>query len=230
MKNTLEEYPREGNQYEEIKSYLWSHGASSEAIESFKEGWLEYLKQYPGRIQPHAWCSKCGEKLDVEDSILAWCPALQELFVVDAKCLSGYMLDEMVSRPLSGITHVELEDLVEKDDVSEYEFDGLVESLKLWGVMPVTIKGCVYFIMSEENKEIKIGFTVGPVEKRLSSLQTAHPYKLQLLGTIPGTTEDEKSLHEQFANIRLQGEWFKPHVDLLAFVAVIFKGQSGTII
>jgi len=220
-----EEYPRESDQYEELRSYLDSHGASSAAIESFKEGWLEYLQQYPGRVQPYAWCSKCGERLDVEDAFLAWCSASQELFVVDAACLRGYMqFDEMVSRPLSGITHVDLEEFAEKDEVSEREIDGLVESLKLWGVMPVTIEGCVYFIRSEKNHEIKIGFTAGQVEKRLSSLQTAHPYKLQLLATIPGTTEDEKSLHERFTNIRLEGEWFKPHADLVAFISVILKG------
>jgi len=112
--------------------------------------------------------------------------------------------------------------------VSEREFEGLVESLKLWGVMPVTIEGCVYFIRSEKNHEIKIGFTAGQVEKRLSSLQTAHPYKLQLWATIPGTTEYEKSLHERFASIRLEGEWFKPHPDLVAFISVILNDQSGT--
>ena len=115
--------------------------------------------------------------------------------------------------------------MVEKNEVSERDVDDLVESLKLWGIMPVTIEGYVYFISSEKNREIKIGFTARPVEKRLKSLQTAHPYKLKLLTIVPGTTEDEKSLHERFANIRLEGEWFKPHPDLLAFISVILKGQ-----
>jgi len=119
-----------------------------------------------------------------------------------------------------------LEEFVEEDDVSEREIDDLVESLKLWGVMPVATEGSVYFIISEKNQEIKIGFTAGPVEKRLRSLQTAHPYRLNLLTTICGTTEDEKSLHERFANIRLEGEWLKPHRDLIAFISVIHKDQS----
>jgi hypothetical protein len=83
-------------------------------------------------------------------------------------------------------------------------------------------EGIIYFIKSEKTHEIKIGFTV-QLEKRLSSLQTAHPSKLQLLATIPGTYEYEKSLHQRFANFRLNGEWFEPHPDLLAFISVIKK-------
>ena len=222
-------FPRESNQYAEMKSYLNSHGACSAKIESFKEGWLEYLQQYPERVQPYAWCSECGERLDVENALLAWGLESQELFILDAACLNKYMrFDEMVSRPLSDITHDDLAELVEKDEVSEQDTEDLLERLKLWGVIPVTIEGFVYFIRSEETHAIKIGFTSGPIEKRLNSLQTAHPYKLQLLATVPGTPDYEKSLHERFASFRLEGEWFQPHPDLVAFVSVILKGQSGT--
>jgi len=221
-----EEYPRESNQYEEIKSYLESYGASSKAIEIFKMAWLEYLQQYPGRVQPYAFCSACGKSLDVKDALLAWNSASQELFVADSICLNKFIqYDEIVSRPLSDVTYFDLEEFVEKDEVSERDIDDLVVSLKSWGVWPITIEGCVYFIRSEKNHEIKIGFTAGKVEKRLSSLQTAHPYKLQLLATMPGTMEYEKSLHERFASIRLEGEWFKPHPDLLAFISVILKDE-----
>jgi len=217
-----EQFPRESDQYEEIKSYLDSFGACSAAIESFKKGWLEYLQQYPGRVQPYAWCSECGEKLDIENALLAWSLESQELFILDTACLNKYMqLDEIVSRPLLGITHDNLEELVENDEVSEFGTEELLERLKLWGVIPVTIEGCVYFIRSEKTHAIKIGFTSGQAEKRLSSLQTAHPYKLQLLGTIPGPIEYEKSLHNRFARYRLEGEWFNPHPDLLAFISAI---------
>ncbi|MHB1015505.1 MAG: YozE family protein [Desulfurivibrionaceae bacterium] len=216
-----EDFPRKSNQYTEIRSYLgWACAA---AVESFKEGWLEYLQQYPGRVHPYAWCSECGERLEIEDALLAWSSeSLGELFVLDAACLSEYKeFDQMVSRPLSGVTYVDLEELVEKDEVSELDAEGLVEILKLWGIMPIAIEGCVYFIRSEKTHAIKIGFTAGQVEKRLSSLQTAHPYKLQLLATIPGKLEYEKSLHAQFASHRLEGEWFEPHPDLLAFISLL---------
>lgn len=87
--------------------------------------------------------------------------------------------------------------------------------------MPVTTEGYIYFIRSEKTHAIKIGFTAGQVEKRLSSLQTAHPYKLELLATFPGAIEYEKSLHDRFSSYKLEGEWFNPHPDLLAFISVI---------
>jgi uncharacterized protein YozE (UPF0346 family) len=221
-----EQFPRESNLYEEIKSYLDSQGACSAAIESFKESWLEYIKQYPERIHPYAWCSECGDKLDVENAFLSRSSESQELFILDATCLNKYIqFDDMVSWPLSDITHESIEELVEKGEVSEFDSECLLERLKLWGVVPITIEGCIYFIRSEKTDAIKIGFTAGQVKKRLGSLQTAHPYKLQLLATTPGTVEYEKSLHARFSSHRLEGEWFKPHPDVLAFISVIKNGK-----
>lgn len=217
-------FPRESNQYAEIKSYLDSQRACTAAIESFKEGWLEYLQQYPGRVQPYAWCSACGKRIDIEDALLAWSSeSLDGLFVLDAACLSKYMqFDQMVSRPLSGVTHVHLAQLVEKDGLSELAVEDMEETLKLWGVMPIASdEGCVYFIRSEKNHAIKIGFTAGKIEDRLTALQTAHPHKLQVLATSRGSREYEKALHERFAGLRLEGEWFEPHPDLLAFISVL---------
>ena len=224
-----DKFPKGKHQYEEIKSYLDSIGACSAAGESFKQGWLEYLQQYPERMKPCAWCSGCGKKLDVEEALIAWNLDSQELYILDAMCLSKYKrFEELGSRPLSGLIHDDLRDLIEKDEVSEFAVEELIESLTLWGVMPVTVAGLVYFIRSEINHEIKIGFTGGTVEKRLRSIKTSHPHKLQVLATMPGTFEDEKALHERFAKFRLQGEWFKSHPDLLAFISVILKGQSDT--
>jgi len=217
--NREEEFPRESNQYEEIKSF---YGAYTPGIESLKEGWLEYLQQYPERMQPYAWCSECSKKMDVQDALLAWSSESLELYILDVTCLNKYKrFDKIMSRHLSGVTHVDLEELVEKYGVSELDTEDMIETFKLWGIMPIVIEGCVYFIMSEKTHAIKIGFTAGLVEKRLSSLQTAHPYKLQLLATTSGTVEYEKSLHKRFGNFRLEGEWFEPHPDLLAFISVL---------
>lgn len=219
-----EGFPRESNQYKEIELYLGVIGACSAAIESFKEGWLEYLQQYPGRVQSYAWCSECGQRIEVEDAVIAWSSeSLGELFVLDAVCLNKYKgFDQMVSRPLSGVTHVGLEQLAGKEGISELEIEVLEQALKLWGVMPiVSDEGCVYFVRSEKTHAIKIGFTAGQVEDRLRALQTAHPYKLQVLATFCGSREYEKALHAQFANHRLEGEWFKPHPDLLTFISVL---------
>lgn len=215
-----DEFPRESNQYEEIKYYL---GPYSAAIKSLNDGWLEYLQQYPERIKPYAWCSECDKRIDIENALLAWSLESSELFVLDAVCLSKYnRFDKMSSRPLSGVTRVDLEQLVEKDGISELDTEKLEETLKLWRVMPIASdEGCVYFIRSEKTHAIKIGFTAGKIEDRLSALQTAHPYKLQVLATSRGNREYEKALHARFAQLRLEGEWFEPHPDLLAFISVL---------
>ena len=226
--NADQNFPREKSQIEEIKSYLNSHGACSAAIESFKEGWLEYIQQYPERIVPFAWCSECGERLEIKDAIFAYSSESLELYVLDSDCLKKYLqFDKMISCPLSDVSRAYLENLVEKKELSKVDSDALFEDLKSWGIIPVVDEGYVYFIKSEKTHSIKIGYTSGQVKKRLNSLQTAHPYKLHLLATLPGTREYEKSLHERFSSFRLKGEWFDPHPDLLAFISVVRKGQLG---
>ena len=220
--NNEAEFPRDCTHFEEIKDYLDSVGASDAAIESFKQGWLEYAQQYPERIKPSAWCSECSQKLAVNDALLSWSTETQEIYILDSKCLNKYQrFDELTSRPLSTVTHSDLEDLVEKEELSEYDVERLTETLALWGVLPANCPGSVYFIQSEKTHAIKIGFTSGPIEKRLASLQTAHPYKLRLMTTLSGAVAYEKSLHERFTQFRLEGEWFEPHPDLIAFIATI---------
>lgn len=134
-----EDFPREINQYEEIK---FIYGAYSAAIESLKEGWLEYLQQYPERVQPYAWCSECDKRLNIEDALLAWSSDTGEIFILDAECLNKYkQFDEMASRPLSGITRLDLLNLVEKEEISELDTERLEETLKLWGALPQNFGG-----------------------------------------------------------------------------------------
>jgi hypothetical protein len=78
----------------------------------------------------------------------------------------------------------------------------------------------IYFIKDTVNLTIKIGYSKKPA-KRLSSLQTSSPYKLLLLGTVPGTEADEVTYHNQFASYRLSGEWFKGEIieEVLTIIA-----------
>lgn len=81
--------------------------------------------------------------------------------------------------------------------------------------------GTIYFVQAEGEpaSPIKIGFTAGKTtEKRLKSLQTAHPKKLGVVTTIPGTLRQEQDLHERFKAYRLQGEWFSASPELLAWI------------
>lgn len=66
----------------------------------------------------------------------------------------------------------------------------------------------VYFIRQCGGGPTKIGVATD-VEARLSALQTAHAYPLEVVGIWLGATiEDEKRLHAKFSDKRLLGEWF----------------------
>ena|SRR6185312_6700181 len=69
--------------------------------------------------------------------------------------------------------------------------------------------GDIYFLHSKSMKAIKIGFSFD-VSKRIKQLATGSIGDLQLLGTIRGTTADEKALHKKFSTWRVHGEWFRP--------------------
>lgn len=78
--------------------------------------------------------------------------------------------------------------------------------------------GKVYFITDGIN--IKIGFTKLKIENRLKQLQTGSVHKLMILGYINGTMEDEKKLHQMFAQykVRYNGEWFNPSPELIEYI------------
>jgi hypothetical protein len=69
--------------------------------------------------------------------------------------------------------------------------------------------GYVYAIKSPE--AIKIGLTVVRPEARLKTLQTSHHEKLTLLKAVEvqDVQQAERSLHDQFKDRRLSGEWFR---------------------
>ena len=76
----------------------------------------------------------------------------------------------------------------------------------------------IYFIT--DTKNIKIGYTKGPIKKRIQQLQTSCSETLYELGWIEGNMELEKELHKKFgaSRIRYNGEWFKPTEDLLEYI------------
>lgn len=55
----------------------------------------------------------------------------------------------------------------------------------------------------------KIGHTTSDPMQRLSTLQTGNPFRVELVGTIPGTIGQERGLHHKFARKRERGEWFR---------------------
>lgn len=81
----------------------------------------------------------------------------------------------------------------------------------------------VYFI--SDGEAVKIGFSHS-VMQRLKNLQTNHPRPLELLATVPGPWELERELHQKFAHLRVQGEWFRPEPDLMSFIHSLKRTRS----
>ncbi len=75
----------------------------------------------------------------------------------------------------------------------------------------------VYFIQSVEGGPIKIGQAANPAD-RLKNLQLGCPVQLRILGIVEGGLMMEKSLHRQFAQYRMHGEWFDAHPKLLQWI------------
>lgn len=77
----------------------------------------------------------------------------------------------------------------------------------------------VYFIQAGDHGPIKIGTTKdGNEEARLQTLQTGCAEDLSLVAVEPGGVDEERRLHERFAEYRLRGEWFRPGVKLAAYL------------
>lgn len=76
----------------------------------------------------------------------------------------------------------------------------------------------VYFLRAGDDGPIKIGFTSGPVAKRIGEIQVGCPWPLCLIGTVHGERQHETWLHRRFRAISLSGEWFSPSADLLAAI------------
>ena len=82
--------------------------------------------------------------------------------------------------------------------------------------------GYVYFVLNRDSHAIKIG-TAKNLRRRLTSLQTSSPAKLELLCSIKLKSveiakELEQSLHQKFSDIRIRGEWFKAERELLNYI------------
>lgn len=79
-------------------------------------------------------------------------------------------------------------------------------------------EGWVYLV-AEKNcpLAVKIGWTAkDPPESRLGDYQAGNPRPLVMVGTIPGTKQDEKRLHHKYISLNVLGEWFRPTPELLS--------------
>lgn len=75
----------------------------------------------------------------------------------------------------------------------------------------------IYFIQSGTNGPIKVG-KAGNIQRRLKSLQTAHPENLVILKTIPGDSEKEAIIKRDLKKFNVQGEWFQSVPEVLEYI------------
>lgn len=84
--------------------------------------------------------------------------------------------------------------------------------------------GRVYFI--DDGFFIKIGFSKKP-QDRIGKLQTASPFKLMLMRTIPGNKKLEAELHARFRHLKSHGEWFRGERELRQHIRSIPLPETG---
>lgn len=80
------------------------------------------------------------------------------------------------------------------------------------------IRQDVYFLRAGKDGPIKIGIAQDTVN-RMGQLQCGCAWPIEVLGTIEnGGRKLEAKLHKQFANLRMNGEWFEPRRELIEFI------------
>jgi len=85
----------------------------------------------------------------------------------------------------------------------------------LFSVYLTKSKVMIYFIKHTEY--VKIGYT-NRIKPRLSTLQISCPVKLEVIGLIEGSREDERKYHNMFKLAGSNGEWFEYNKELQIFV------------
>lgn len=66
----------------------------------------------------------------------------------------------------------------------------------------------VYFAKEDGGKAVKIGYTMGRVATRFSTVQSVAKRKLVLVGVVNGDRNEERQFHERFAEFAIGHEWF----------------------
>jgi hypothetical protein len=87
------------------------------------------------------------------------------------------------------------------------------------------MKSVVYFIRGGEF--IKIGIAQD-VASRLAALATASPYPLEIVATVPGGIDLERTLHLELDDHRVNLEWFSDCLQVHAVMHRVVRDLGGT--
>jgi hypothetical protein len=153
--------------------------------------------------------------LDITDKIATICVSLLNLHSTQTWTYAGFHPDRFDVSLYN--QYAKKDDVQEQARKAEYAFANASAGLSSASGQ-VDDKEQVYFIQQGDNGPIKIGYSADP-QRRLQSLSTASPYPLRLLGVLDGDMTLEQTLHHRFADHQLEGEWFAPVPELLAFIA-----------
>ncbi|MFO0697849.1 MAG: GIY-YIG nuclease family protein [Nitrospira sp.] len=82
---------------------------------------------------------------------------------------------------------------------------------------PIEFEECLYFIQPGTGGPVKIGY-IKQLATRLKAIHKMNGGSVRFLGAMAGTCEDEKRFHEEYANDRLHGEWFRLSPEILLFL------------
>jgi hypothetical protein len=86
----------------------------------------------------------------------------------------------------------------------------------------------VYVVQAGKEGPVKIGWTKGPVEKRLGMLQVGCPDLLNLLYVfVKGDRNLEKFLHRRLHHHWYRGEWYYYDEEMHKFLDVLDKIHRG---
>ena len=78
-------------------------------------------------------------------------------------------------------------------------------------------KGFVYFIVNNQDRKVKIGYSTKP-EQRLKQLLTSNDGKLELAKVVPGTVKDERKYQRIFCHSKIRREWFELTPEIEEFI------------
>lgn len=99
---------------------------------------------------------------------------------------------------------------------------------QVWNLLDKFDEPDYVYAIQDGSGNIKIGKSVNP-HQRMNSLQTSHATKLVMLGyCLNQLPLEEKALHKRLKKDRLEGEWFKPSVDVMLVVKeIIYSSRSN---
>lgn len=226
-----DEFPRDSTIYQTYYLHLCENGASSGATEALSNAWLEYCRQYPDRVILSAWCAGCdGLISDLSEGVLV----LNDYDQIEARhseCIEGDEIDSLNLAQLSDENWYDvIASLAERHSLPSESLSEAERFLRLcgFGARDPVGRTRIYFVQAGTSGPIKIGYTAGPVSRRLAALQTSHPDRLRLLAEIEGDRAVEAGLHRRFVAHRRQGEWFAPHPELIEFISVLRPGGHSS--